>query len=186
MTTYAQTGKLVFKSYKPLKLEKGMYFLKRNNEEISLMQLDSVPFDEEEYINMNGYPVDLYIIHQGNPNLNDGYVIAEPHQIGWWDAGEFTDELYDITLKEINDIIENYDGNVDVEIEEEPDEQGYPIPTLAEGKVILSISDEEYDEDDEQEYFFDDDEEYTPPSSTEEWENQFTNPNHSYYDKDEE
>lgn len=182
---HVQTGKLVFKSYKPLKLEKGMYFLVRKNDNMVITMLEHVPFDEDDYIQMNGYPVELYIIYPGNPNIaNDGYVIAQPHQIGWWDEGEHTDELRDITVKEINNIIEFYDGNVDIEVEPDYDENGYPVPMFAEGQVIMSYSEDE-DVDDQFDYFFDDDESYTPPSSNDEWENNFINQN-VHYDKNEE
>ena len=180
------TGKLVFKSYKPIKLEKGMYFLIRIKDEMVISQLVNVPMNLEEYIQQYGYPVEPYIIYPGNPNIaDDGFVIAQPHQIGWWDAGEETDELYTITPKEINNIIDLYDGWVDVEIEEEFDSSGRPIPIVAEGLYILSYSDEVEDDDDD-EYFFEDDEPYEPPSSNDLWEeNNFTNQNR-YYDKDEE
>lgn len=166
---FVYTGRLIFKSYKPLKLEKGMYFLVRQNKEMVIFQMNHVPLDMEAYIQLNGYPVDPYIIHQGNPNLDEDYILAYPHQIGWWDAGEQTDDLYDITAKEINQILDN-DGWVDVEVEEDGDEQGYPIPLLLEDKVILShhIPEEYYDEEDDdiswedENWQWEGDEDYSP------------------------
>ena len=181
------TGKLVFKSYKPLKLERGMYFLIRNNAEMMINQLDHIPLDEDEYIQKYGYPVEPCIIYPGNPNIaDDGFVIAQPHQIGWWDEGEHTDELRNITTEEINNIIDLYDGWVDVEIEEELVNER-PIPIMAEGLCILSYDDDDDEDDDDEDYFFDDDEPYQPPSSNDEWEqNNFNNQNSIRYDKDEE
>lgn len=178
------TGKLVFKSYKPLKLERGMYFLIRGKSEMTIMQLDYNPMNDDDYIGEYGYPVEPFIIQPGNPNIaDDGFVIAHPHRIGWFDEGEHSDELYSITTKEINNIIDNYDGWVDVEIEEEFNSSGKPIPIKMEGLYVLSYADET---DDNEEYFFDDDEEYIPPSSNEEWEeNNFNNQNNRH-DKDEE
>ena len=86
--TIVETGRLVFKSYKPLRLEKGMFFLVRQANEMVITQLGQVPFNEDEYIQQNGYPVEPYVIMEGNPNLNDGYVLLQPHEIGWWDVGE--------------------------------------------------------------------------------------------------
>jgi hypothetical protein len=141
--------------------------------------------NDDEYIQQYGYPVEPYIIQPGNPNIaDDGFVIVPPHKIGWWDEGEDSDHLYTITTKEINNIIDLYDGWVDVEIEEEFDEADRPIPIKMEGLCILSYSDEYEESDDE--YFFDDDEEYEPPKSNDDWEeNNFNNQNR-YYDKDEE
>jgi hypothetical protein len=180
------TGKLVFKSYKPLKLERGMYFLIRDKDEMTISELDNVPMNEEEYIQMYGYPVEPYIIHPGNPNVaSDGYVISHPHKIGWFDEGEDSDELYTITVNEINNIIDFYDSWVDVEVEEELDSAGRPIPVTAQGYHILSYSNLDDEDDDDNEYFFEDDEEYTPPSSNDEWENNnFTNPSNRRHDQD--
>lgn len=176
------TGKLIFKSYKPLRLERGMLFLVRQNKDMIIYQLTVMPIDVDAYLQLNGYPVDPYIILEGNKNLDEDYIIAYPHQIGWWDVGEQSDELYDITSKEINQIIKN-DCAVDVEIEDELDLRGFPIPLFIQDKAILSHPLEEEDDDDV-EYFFDDDEEYIPPPN-DEWENQFLNPNHeTRYDED--
>jgi hypothetical protein len=175
---YVYTCKLIFKSYKPLKLEEGMYFLLRKEDEMVIHQLDKVPYNEESYLQEAGYPVEPYIIHQGNPNVDEDYVIAQPHEIGWWDHGDDVDDLYEISIKEINNIF-RLDGWVDVEVEEYGDDVDRPIPILAEGRVIMSY----IDVDDEEEFEYND-EEYTPPSN-DEWENQFLNPNHDErYDED--
>jgi len=178
------TGKLIFKSYKPLRLERGMLFLVRQNKDMVIFQLTVMPIDVDAYLQLNGYPVDPYIILEGNKNLDEDYIIAYPHQIGWWDVGEQSDELYDITSKEINQILDN-DCRVDIEVEDdEYDVRGFPIPLFIQDKAILSHPLEEENDDDDVEYFFDDDEEYLPPSSNDEWENQFTNPKNNLYDQD--
>ena len=48
-------AELVFKSYVPLKLEKGMTFLSVLNGLTYAHKLDYVPLNEEEYIKYNGY-----------------------------------------------------------------------------------------------------------------------------------
>jgi hypothetical protein len=162
---FVYTGRMIFKSYKPLKLEKGMYFLVRQNNEMVIIQLDHTPMNDDDYIGDYGYPVDPYIINQGNPNLDEDYIFVYPHQIGWWDIGEESDELYDITAKEINQILDN-DCWVDVEVEEEDDLYGHPVPVFLHDKVVLSHHvPEEYENDDEDEYFFDDDEPYVSPNN---------------------
>jgi len=178
------TGKLVFKSYKPLKLEKGMLFLLRDKSEMSVIELDSVPMNDDEYISQYGYPVEPYIIQPVNPNIaDDGFVIVPPHRIGWWDVGEDSDELYTITTKEINNIIDLYDGWVDVEIEDEFDEEDNIITVRIDGLCILSYA-EEYEYDGNEEFLIDEDE-YEPPTSNDEWEeNNITNQKDNRDDED--
>ena len=133
---------LVFKNYKPLQLEKGMFFL---NSSYVIRELTEVPRNQEEFIAENGYPVELYIIDPGNPNEDDGYVVATPEQIGWFDEGEHSDQISDITVKNINDIIEHYEGWVDIEmIETEEDKY---VPALHDNKIIIRMPEEPYDDD---------------------------------------
>ena len=166
--TIVETGRLVFKSYKPLRLEKGMFFLVKQGNEMVIAQLGQVPFNEDEYIQQNGYPVEPYVIMEGNPNLNDGYVLLQPHEIGWWDEGEESDELYDITPKEINNILD-MNALVDVEVYEEDDNAGRSVAVIYEGKGILSYTEfEEDDDDDDDNYMFEGDEP---------WDNQNLNEN---------
>jgi hypothetical protein len=169
------TGKLVFASFKPLKLEVGMLFLNREKSEESISQLDHLPMNDDEYISKYGYPVEPAVVQPGNPNIdNDGFVIVPSHRIGWWDDGEDVDELHTITVKEINNIIDFYDGWVDVEIEDEFDEEDNIIVVKVDGLCILSYA-EEYEDDGNEDYLIDEDE-YEPPTSNDEWEqNNITN-----------
>lgn len=156
--------KLVFKSYMPKKLEAGMLFLvKDRNGDISVKQIHAEPFNQETYIAENGYPVEPYLIDEGNPNLNNGYVVATPEQIGWWDVGEHSDELYDVSVKEFNRILEEDEGYVCIELAcENCEEYDVIDPSLYENKVTLrslsDVQDEEEEENDEDyEYEEDDD-----------------------------
>ena len=103
-------AQMVFKSYAPLKLEKGMLFLILEGRDFQIRQLDFIPQDEQEYLRINGYPVEPYIMEMGNPNLKEEVVLATPEQIGWFDEGEWSDELCDIELKHFNRILERYYG----------------------------------------------------------------------------
>lgn len=134
------TAQLVFKSYKPLKLEKGMLFLTHNGYEGKIHQLDVIPRDAEEYVQINGYPVEPYIVDEGNPNLNNGEILATPEQIGWFDEGEWSDEICDIEIKHYNTILQKYDGWIELDLD------------AYEGKVIISYPediDDEWEEDDD-------------------------------------
>jgi hypothetical protein len=132
---------LVIQSYKPLHLEKGMLFLNDNR----LWEFKTTNLSEELFLIENGYPFELALID------DDGMIIAEHHQIGWWDVGESSDELRDITLKDINLVFELYDGMLDVE---SIDYITNTIPRMVHDKVILRLPEEEYyEEDDDDDWY---------------------------------
>ena len=137
-------AKLIPKSYKPLKLEKGMLFVTIQNEAIHLHEMTMVPKDVELYTQLNGWPVELYILYEGNPNLNEMEILAKPEQIGWFDKGNDSDEISDITVKQINTIFSDYDGYLAIEIGSDGE------PTLYDDKVTIRTLDEqeEYNEED--------------------------------------
>lgn len=148
--------KLIFEPYIPNKLESGMWFLHKDRYDVlSIRELKAPPFNEENFIAENGYPVKPYLIDEGNPNLNNGYIVAFSEQIGWWDEGEHSDDLYDVTIKEINRILEEDDGYVCVELEcENCEEYEKIVPSLYNNKVTLrsltDVQDEDEDEYDEE------------------------------------
>ena len=148
-------AKLVLKSYKPLKLEKGMLFLHMDNYGFNISELNNVPYDMETYVELNGYPVELFIVYEGNPNLKEFEVLAQPNQIGWFDKGNESDELSDITFNQINDILSNDQGYLALEWDEEEDK-----PLLFNDKVIIRALDdidddnEEFDDDDDDELYY--------------------------------
>ena len=166
--------KLILQSYKPLKLEKGMWFLAMHHGQISVYELGYDIHSEHQtelYVQLNGYPVEPYLYLQGNPNIpEETSLMAEPHQIGWFDEGDYTtegeynDEMHDITIAEINNILDN-NGYCEMEVEEEhldddeADDYIRVVPVLLEGKVTIRYDLEEVvlddDDDDEEE---DDDE----------------------------
>lgn len=151
-------AELVLKSYKPIKLEPGMWFVQKFQtgtrwEHSEVFALDRVPQDEEKFIKENGYPVEPYIIG------SDEEILAHPHDIGWWDDGEYSDEYRDITLTDINLILNDYDGEIAIDGDlygYDDDECQYPedkfFANLVEDKVILSFP--EY-EDEWEEYLTD-------------------------------
>lgn len=129
-------AQIVFKSYVPDGLKKGMWFIRTSNEEKELFELDQTflsPEEEEKFITFHGYPVKPFIVEE----YMDGSVpaiLATPDEIGWFDEGDDTDELREVTLNDLNYII-NYEGGfVLIDVDGETGE-----PTLAEGKVILTV-----------------------------------------------
>ena len=138
---YNYEAELVIKSYMPKRLEKGMLFVDATPDSVSLFKLEEVPFDEEKFLVENGAPVELFIID------DDESVIAEPHEIGWLDEGEDVDELREVTLDDINYILNECEGFLEIQIEEEMfDEEEMIIPIMYEQKVVISFLQEEEDE----------------------------------------
>lgn len=144
------TVELVLKSYMPKQLELGMWFITKLHqgtikEYSEIWALDKLPFEStEEFITKHGAPVEPYLIY-------DEQVIAEPHEIGWWDEGPENDELRDLELKDVNLIINEWDGDIDIEIDEYDyahEEELNPI--LYANKVTLCTPGL-YDEDEEDE-----------------------------------
>ena len=110
---YHYECELVLKSYMPKQLEKGMLFVEASEEGIKLFELDKIPRDEETFIIENGAPMELYIID------DDETVLVEPHELGWMDDGDDVDELRPLSLEDINYILSEYDGWIELEIIEE-------------------------------------------------------------------
>lgn len=146
------TVELVFKSHMPKQLEPGLWFITKINpgtrkEYSEVWELDKHPTESlEEFISNNGAPVEPYLMY-------DEQILADPDEIGWWDAGHEVEVLRDITLKDINHILEEWDGYVDVEIDEDLfDEEDEIRPIAHMDKVVLCIPglyDEEEEDDDE-------------------------------------
>lgn len=139
-------AELIFKSYLPKTLELGMLFVNKISvgllePEIELWSLDNIPDNIDEFLAKNGAPVELLIICE-----IEG-VLAEYPQIGWFDEGEESDELYDISLEEINIIINDYEGNLMIDVVEHFYDKDIIVPELIEDKVIISYV--EYDEEEE-------------------------------------
>ena len=143
------TGELVYRNYLPYKLEKGMLFMKilysgSIKESIVLWTLDKLPDDENIYLSDNGAPIHLYIIDE------DDEILAEPEDIGWFDLGEKFVVLTEISLKEINLILNDYDGILEIEIDDDSfiDDNLY-CPIFINDKVTLRFLTENDEEDEE-------------------------------------
>jgi hypothetical protein len=154
-----EKASLVFKSYMPMQLEKGMLFLSWIRDVPYIRSLENVPFDEEEYVFQNGYPVEPYIIYYGNPNLNEEYILAGPEEIAWFDEGESSDYILDIEVKHYNTIIQDYESEIELEID--PNDEDSISPLLYEGKITIrypteeEFVEDEYTESDEERWIID-------------------------------
>jgi len=134
-------AELVLKSYKPLELEEGMFFVNKiaRTADIELFILKELPDDEEKFVVTHGYPIELYIIqHELINNIETPILLATPEEIGWWD-GDDSDEFTEITIEQINNIISQFTGLLEIYIDDETD-----APLLVENKVVLKyLTDEE-------------------------------------------
>ena len=129
-------------SYLPPELKVGMLFINRISvgvvdPYIELFELEEVPEDADAFMAKHGAPVELIIID------DEGGLLASHDEIGWWDDGDDSDEYRDVTLDDINYLLRELDGYVDIEI----DEHGV---VLVEDRIILSLAPEdEFDDWDE-------------------------------------
>jgi hypothetical protein len=122
-------------SYLPKELEEGMLFINRISvgviePYIELWELEEVPEDMDEFMSKNGAPVELVIID------DEGGILASHDEIGWWDEGVDSDEYRNITLDDINYLLRELDGYVDIQVDE------YGV-VLLEDRVILSLAPED-------------------------------------------
>jgi len=128
-------AKLVFKSYMPKQLEKGMWFVSKQKdlvygrvyEYLQIHELTHIPQDMDSYIAINGAPVEPYIVQPTQNPDDKEEILATPEQIGWWDEGEDSDDLEDLTVQIINTYIygeDGEDGDIALEMFESEDEEG--------------------------------------------------------------
>ena len=101
---------------------------------IELFELEEIPEDPDAFMAKNGAPVEILIIN------DEGDVLASQDEIGFWDDGDDTDEYRDVTLDDINYLLRELDGYVDIEFDE------YGV-FIIEDRVVLSLAPEEDDED---------------------------------------
>ena len=162
-------AKLVFKSYLPKQLEIGMWF-KRDHSDvvygkiynyITIYELKELPPDIDEYIFINGAPVEPFIIQPMNNPDDVEEILVRPEFIGWWESDDGEDDedgnwtpqvlLEDLSPKLINTWIYGENGDNDGLIALEVDnETREPILYEDTNKVIIKqddFVDEDEDED---------------------------------------
>lgn len=126
-------------SYLPAELEEGMLFINRISvgviePYIELFELEELPENMDEFMSKHGAPVELIIID------DEGGLLASHDEIAWWDEGDDSNEYRNITLGDINYLLRELDGYVDIQVDE------YGV-VLIEDRVLLSLASEDDDED---------------------------------------
>jgi len=152
-------AKLLFRSYMPKQLEKGMWFLSRKQEVVygnlysylQIYELKDIPRDTDSFLEINGAPVELYIVAQmTNPDSTE-IILAEPHEIGWLDEGNWSDELTEINIEIVNYILAEWGGDVIIEADEDEN-----IIIYEQKCTIRTIDNVPEDEEEEVEELWDD------------------------------
>lgn len=166
-------ARLIFASVITDKLEKGMWFKRHIKQKVyktlyeydELFELKHVPQDIDSYIQINGYPVEPYIMEiKDNPDSTTAKILANPEQIGWWDEGEHSEDLRDVTMEDFNYILSDEGGILQIEIDDHLYENDIIEPIIFIEKVTLAVNQEfEYEEEDDEDTWDDDDWPYDHP-----------------------
>jgi hypothetical protein len=119
-----------------------------DNTELVKKYLDAAEkvWKSQHDLNIDGYPIELYIIqHELLNNTETPIILATPEEIGWWDYEEL-DEFTEISIEEINNVISQFTGLLEIYIDDETD-----VPLLVENKVVLKYLTDDEEEHDEYE-----------------------------------
>lgn len=141
---------LHFRHYDAEELRAGMLFMNHlypGSEErghIEVFELTEESIHEQvtpEIMYMeNGFPVYPYLLDL------DGKVVSTPEEIGLFDPGDVSVNLIDFGVKEMNFIMREFDGLLEVFVDEDEYEQGLTVPILDDGKVIIKFLDDNEEE----------------------------------------
>jgi len=137
---------LHFRHYDPEELRAGMLFMNHlypgneGREHIEIFELTQESIHEQvtpELMFMeNGFPVYPYLLDL------EGAVVATPEEIGLFDPGDISDNLIDFGVKEMNFIMQEFDGLLEVFVDEDKYEEGVTLPILDDGQVIMKFLDD--------------------------------------------
>jgi len=132
---------LVFRHYQPQKLEAGMLFMNtlypghEDKEQIEVWELKEENLYDQltpEIVFMeNGYPVKPYLID------DEDRAIVTPDEIGWFDPGSVSETLIKFGINEMNFIMQEFDGILEMFVDEDALEKGEIIPIFEDDLVIL-------------------------------------------------
>lgn len=139
--------KLILINYVPNELRKGLLFASTlfPNTEKQRMEVwaheSRTHLSATEFFEIHGFPVEMKLLTE------EGLEIASGEQLAWWDDNDSSSEnLKDMTLNEVNTILNDYEGVVDILIDEDYYSLGNVVPLIAMDKVVLRFHCEECDE----------------------------------------
>ena len=142
---------LVFRHYNPGKLEEGMLFMNELypghdvKEHVEVWALTKEGMHKQITYDMmvfeSGYPVQPWIM------TDNGRIAAIPDELGWFDPGDISDSLIPFTLKEMNFIMREFDGLLEIFVNEDELEKGIIDPVYEDDLVILRFLTDDEDDD---------------------------------------
>lgn len=138
---------LILVPYRPLKIEKGMIFIKYNTTNFDslyeVFELDNGIPDPIPYMDKYGCPVELSLFEHFPHNPDFKYKLAEHTEIAWVDEGEDSEDMHEITATDINKILANK-RVCQLQINDKfYEKDNIPIPVYDEEKVIIRLIEEE-------------------------------------------
>ena len=142
---------LVFHSYGPDEIEPGSLFMNllyvgTDKEVVEVFAIDksTTELANKRLINIDeyGYPVRPFLLDE------EGTVVITPDEIGWFDHPN-EPQLQEFTTKEMNIVMRDFDGLLEVFVDEDEYEKGKVEPIYEQELVILRGLSPEEEEDDE-------------------------------------
>lgn len=140
---------LAFKNYDPPIIEKGMLFINTKQNYVYEATEDLVKGRPKETIVAQlGYPVEVYVVDE------EDNIIASPNEIALWHENDESDSYRLISVKDMNILIEEWDGVVEIDVFDMSPLTAIPLmPVMITGKVILRIpveAEEEFEEEEDE------------------------------------
>jgi|TARA_R100000084_G_C4651839_1_gene150215 hypothetical protein len=146
-------AELAFNHYNPDTIKKGTLFMNvrypgTDKEFVDIYCIDQL---QSELIDKGifeippemGMPVQPVILD------DDSKVIATPDEIAWFDPGHADDKLWEFTVKEMNIIMQDFDGLCEILVDEGELANNFIQPHYESDRVILrGLSPDEDDESD--------------------------------------
>jgi len=140
---------LVYNQYGPDEIEPGTLFMNllyvgTDREVVEVFEIDEQTADlaNKRLINIDeyGYPVQPFLVDE------EGAVIITPEEIGWFDHPR-EELLQEFTTKEMNIVMRDFDGLLEIFVDEDQLEKGIIEPIYDQELVILrGLSPDEDDE----------------------------------------
>jgi len=138
-------AEIVLVSYLPDELEVGMLFTNRISvgviePYVELFELEEIPEDPDAFMSKHGVPVELRVVDE------DDNILANHDEIGWWDDGGDSEFLREVTLDDVNYILRELEGYVDIHASYNETDGVYESVLIDDMVVLSLVPEEEFDD----------------------------------------
>jgi hypothetical protein len=138
-------AEIVLVSYLPDELEVGMLFTNRISvgviePYVELFELEEIPEDPDAFMSKHGVPVELRVVDE------DDNTLANHDEIGWWDDGGDSEFLREVTLDDVNYILRELEGYVDIHASYNETDGVYESVLIDDMVVLSLVPEEEFDD----------------------------------------